>query len=324
MALLLALAGCVEVTSDGSAIEHLIPIVLETYRNDPDPGVHSAARLLLRKTGRIDHARRIDAEFEGQEPKGERRWFVEDGTTMVVVDPIGQDPALSTFRSIDRTFAISTTEVSVAQFLRFRRDHQYRRALGTNPECPVGNVTWYEAVAYCRWLDERIGVPESERCYPALDQIKEGMQMTAGYLHRRGHRLPTFAEWEFAARAMTKTDRVYGQRLGLMPEYAWFLNDSDGMLHPFGELKPNAFGLFDVHGNVFEWVQESVAFCHLPGKFDGEELTPVTGNLERSLRSGAISNRADQIMTWSLGPLAPMTQWDNVGLRIVRTMPEGD
>jgi serine/threonine protein kinase len=324
MALLLALAGRAKADSVNSAVEHLIPTILETYRNDPDPGVHSAARLLLRKIGRIDHARRIDAEFEGQEPRGERRWFVEDGTTMVVVDPIGQDPALSTFRSIDRTFAIATTEVSVAQFLRFRRDHPYSRNLGTDPECPVGKVTWYDAVAYCRWLDEQTGVPEAESCYPAFDQIKEGMQMTAGYLHRRGHRLPTFAEWEFAARGMTKTDRVYGQRLGLMPEYAWFLNDSGGMLHPVGGLKPNAFGLFDVHGNVFEWVQESVAFCHLPGKYDGEELTPVTGNRERSLRSGAITNRGDQIMTWSLGPLAPMTVWDNVGLRIVRTMPEGD
>ncbi len=258
--------------------------------------------------------RQIDNGMEGSGQDGTRRWFVDGGHTMVVIDPIGRDPALSTGRSIDRVFAISSTETTLEQFLRFRRDHPYQKAVGTDPQCPANVVSWYDAVAYCSWLDEKSSVPVKERCYPPVDQIKEGMQIPPDYLSRTGHRLPTAAEWEYAARALTTTDRYYGERVGLLAGYAWFSENSGGLLHPVGSLKPNAFGLFDVYGNVLEWCQETIAFCRQPCRRDVEDLTPTTANYERVIRSAAYNFPPPRLVSGYLGPISPVTQWDNIGL----------
>ncbi len=137
-------------------------------------------------------------------------------------------------------------------------------------------VTRYNAVAYCCWLDEKSNVPAAERCYPPIDQIKEGMQMPPDYLSRTGHRLPTFAEWEYAARALTRTGRYFGERNGLLAGYAWFVGNSGGVLHSVGSLKPNAFGLYN--------------------------FTPP------------------RLVSGYLGPISPVTQWDNIGFRVARTI----
>ena len=68
-----------------------------------------------------------------------------------------------------------------------------------------------------------------------------------------GYRLPTEAEWEFACRAGTNTSRYYGQASELLPEYAWYGANGTDHSRPVGMLKPNDFGLFDMHGNVEEW-----------------------------------------------------------------------
>ena len=152
-----------------------------------------------------------------------------------------------------------------------------RRRSGRTRNIPSGVVNWYDAVAYCAWLDEESHVPVEERCYPPVDQIKEGMQMPRDYLSRTGHRLPTFAEWEYAARALTTTSRYFGERDGLLADYAWFPGNSGDLLHPVGSLKPNALGLFDVYGSMLEWCQESMAFCRKPLSRDVEDPTPATG-----------------------------------------------
>ena len=264
--------------------------------------------------------RKIDDGLEGAGIRDKSRWFVDGGHTMVVIDPIGRDPALSNGRSIDRVFAISSTETTLEQFLRFRPLHPYNKALGTDPEIPAGVVSWYDAVAYCARLDEESNVPVNERCYPPSDQITEGMQIPSDYLSRTGHRLPTSAEWEYAERALTTTGRSYGERDGLLADYAWFSGNSGDLLHPVGSLKPNALGLFDVHGSMLEWCQESMAFDRtFPGR-DVEDPTPATGNNERVIRSGAYNFPGPRLLSKYLGPVAPVTQWDNIGFRVARTI----
>ena len=319
-ALLLALADCALQALDKAWIEHNLPRVLDTYRNDPDPGVHGAARLLLRRVGRSREVRQIDAGEDGAGVRGQRRWYVEGGHTMVVIDPIGRDVALSSGRSIDRVFAISSTETTLEQFLRLRPYHFYQKRLGSDPEYPVGVVSWYDAVAYCAWLDEESHVPIEERCYPPVDQIKEGMQIPRDYLSRTGHRLPTSAEWEYAARALTTTNRYYGERDGLLADYAWFSGNFGDLLHPVGSLKPNGLGLFDVYGGMLEWCQESMVFCRQPKNRDVEDPTPTTGNNERVIRSGAYNFSSSTLNSRYLGPIAPVTQWDNIGFRVARTI----
>jgi hypothetical protein len=323
MALLLALADFALQATAQPGIGRILPHVVETYRNDRDPGVHGAARLLLRRAGRSREVRQIDDGLEGKGVRDQGRWYVDGGYTMVVINPIGGDPSLSDGRSIDRIFAISSTETTLEQFLRFRPYHPYQKALGTDPENPAGVVNWYDAVAFCAWLDEVSHVPVEERCYPPGDQIKEGMQMPRDYLSRTGHRLPTFAEWEYAARALTTTSRHFGERDGLLGEYAWFTGNSGDVLHRVGSLKPNALGLFDVHGGMLEWCQESMAFYRKGLDRDVEDPTPATGNNERIIRSGAFGFATPRIVSQYLGPISPVTQWDNLGFRVARTIRTG-
>ena len=62
---------------------------------------------------------------------------------------------------IDHAFAIMTHTVTVAEFLRFREDFYYRNTFSQKPDCPINNLSWYEAAAYCNWLNEREGIPRT-------------------------------------------------------------------------------------------------------------------------------------------------------------------
>ena len=131
------------------------------------------------------------------------------------------------------------------------------------------------------------------------------MQLPADYL-RRGYRLPTEAEWEFAARAGTTTSRFFGSSAELLVDYAWFsrnpprtkddpVDPNDPQrTSPVGRLKPNDFGLFDVHGNVREWTQDRVE-RHQAGllREDREDsVLRVSDQDARTRRGGAFPHEA--------------------------------
>src|SRR6202035_408342 len=91
----------------------------------------------------------------------------------------------------------------------------------------------------------------------AEGKCAEGMRPVDDYLQRRGYRLPSEAEWEFAARAGAVTSRYFGTSESLLGDYAWHAKTSlNQRLLEVGRLKPNDLGLFDVLGNVKEWCSE--------------------------------------------------------------------
>ena len=157
-------------------------------------------------------------------------------------------------RRIDRSLLVSTTEVTVAQFLSFRPDYSADARYVQDPDCPAGGVSWYGAMAYCNWLSAQDGLDRPQWCYP--DVCEPGMRLPDDLLERAGFRLPTEAEWEYFARAGTESARFFGETEESFGRHAWTWLTSQGRSAPSGSLLPNEFGLFDTLGSLWEWCHD--------------------------------------------------------------------
>ncbi|MBL8191918.1 MAG: SUMF1/EgtB/PvdO family nonheme iron enzyme [Acidobacteria bacterium] len=136
-----------------------------------------------------------------------------------------------------------------------------------------------------------------------------------------GFRLPTEAEWEYAARAGTGTKYSFGDDEKLLREYAWFGENSDGKTYPVGEKKPNRFGLYDMHGNVWEWCSDWYGSgyydeCQRQGTI-ADPQGPGTGSV-RVIRGGSWLNDAVSCRTANRGSGVPDDRSGNLGFRLVR------
>ncbi|MDB5386946.1 MAG: stkP 5 [Planctomycetaceae bacterium] len=262
-AILLSLGEC-----GRDAISHeqrlqILPHLLQLYHDDPDSGVHGAAEWLLRQWQATDELKEIDKALATGHLDDLRKWYINlQGHTLVLVSSPGEfrtgDANERSLSRIDRNFAIASKEVSVNQFLRFRNQHKYEVEYSPNGECPVNQVSWFAAAEYCNWLSQQEGIPKEQWCYQPNNEghYANAMTMAPGFLKLTGYRLPTKAEWEFACKAHSNTKYSFGESAELLSKYAWFDANSQGRSHPTGLLKPNDFGLFDMHGNFFEWCQD--------------------------------------------------------------------
>jgi eukaryotic-like serine/threonine-protein kinase len=320
----------------------LLGYLLALFRDDPDPSVHSAAGLLVRIWGQGRQVRLAEQALVSLQPVGARRWYVRgDGLTMVLLagkadyrvgSPKGERlqrnneaQHVVTIRPID----IATTEVTVAQFRPFLEqaegllDH-YPELVNSSPDLPQTRVTWYDAVAYCNWRNGKDGIPQQEWCYqPNADgRYAPGMKIASNVVSRTGYRLPTEAEWEYACRAGTVTSRCFGDSDDLAVRYACcLLNSEENQPFPVGSLLPNAFGLFDMYGNVFEWCLDSDRHEWGVAKTD-EEI--VEDQDARSVRGGAFYTHPNRLRSASRYRDAPGLRNDGGGFRLIRSRRQQD
>jgi formylglycine-generating enzyme required for sulfatase activity len=176
--------------------------------------------------------------------------------------------------TLSKDFYLGVTEITQAQ---------YQKVMGKNPSYfwgdrvaerhpqtgrvikevessnhPVEQVSWEDAVEFCKKLSD-------------LPQEK-----AAG----RVYRLPTEAEWEYACRAGSKSAYSFGDERDSLDDYAWYGENGDGKTHPVGQKKPNGWGLYDMHGNVWEWCNDWY------GDYPKGAVSDPVGPREPALASG--------------------------------------
>ncbi len=174
---------------------------------------------------------------------------------------------------------------------------EYEKVMGTNPSHfaptgdgkvagmdttrhPVEMVSWNDAAEFCEKLSQQ------EKFKPFYFRANE----TVTPLDGTGYRLPTEAEWEFSCRAGTTTKYWIGDKDEDLVRAGWFGTNSGGRTHAEGELKPNPFGMFEVHGNMWEWVEdiwEPTYFRQFVGVVATDPKCSSEGSPHRVLRSGS-------------------------------------
>lgn len=219
-----------------------------------------------------------------------------------------------------RDFYIARYEVTQAQ---------YRELTGSEPgtfkgtDLPVENVTWFEAVQYCNALSQKERLTPAYTINGAAGGSGGGMTVTWDR-GANGYRLPTEAEWEYAARAGTNTPFNTGENI--TPDqanyYSTYPYHEDGPRGPYrertvpvGSFQPNAWGLYAMHGNVWEWCWDRY------GAYSPEAQTDPAGPAEgtfRVNRGGGWNDFAKHIRSAYRAAHTPSNRTFNIGFRVAR------
>ena len=163
--------------------------------------------------------------------------------------------------TLTRAFMIQTTPVTQKQWKSLM---DRNTSIFQGEDLPVERVTWAEAEAFCEKLS-----------------TKEG----------KHYRLPTEAEWEYACRAGTTTAYYAGNNEAALGEAGWYGANSEEKTHPVGQKKPNAWGLYDMHGNVSQWCQDRHG--DYPAGNASDPKGPADGS-SRILRGGCWAESAKE------------------------------
>jgi formylglycine-generating enzyme required for sulfatase activity len=241
-------------------------------------------------------------------------------------------------RRIPRSFAVATKTVTVRQFREFLRaypkieSYKYDEdKFSPDPDCPIIYVNWLEAAEFCRWLSEKEGIPEEEMCFPPIEEIEKAkldgtpLKLPANYLSRKGYRLPTEAEYEYACRAGTSTSRFCGSDEVLLGRYAWHDGNSGDWPWPVGQKRPNDFGCFDMLGNVWQWCQDDPPPSFYLEGWRGrvsqpyEEHRDVADSFRFVYRGGGFDSKFSSVRCAARSFDVPSTRFVSGGFRVARS-----
>ncbi len=177
---------------------------------------------------------------------------------------------------------------------------------------PVINVSWLGAIKYCNWLSSSLG----------LDKVYEykedslGIVITGVNWDANGFRLPTEAEWEFAARGGIESKHYPYPGSAILDSVAWYDRNSGGTTHRVGQLKPNELGIYDMLVNAFEWCWDYYSPNYYSSSPEQDPTGPESGN-ERVYRGGSFKTRKDQMRITKRFHFVPYQAQGLIGFRLV-------
>lgn len=192
--------------------------------------------------------------------------------------------------TLAKPFAIGKYEVTQAQ---------WQAVMGSNPShfsncgpgCPVENVSWYDVQKFIKRLNQKTG---------------------------KSYRLPTEAEWEYACRAGQQSEYCGGNDAG---KVGWYSDNSGNKTHPVGQKQTNAFGLYDMSGNVFEWLADGYHKNYIGAPTDGSKW-PDEGNTKTPMaRGGSWSHWKEKMRSTNRAQFVPEMHLRYVGFRLATTLP---
>ena len=335
---------------------------------------YAAASAVQALADEVAAARDTTTDLGARIAAEEARWFALEASLDTVAPPAGYvriDPGTFTMGSpfsepgrngdeaqhqvtITRPFWLKATEVTQGQWRQVASAEGWSpvdpsRFLSCGDDCPVQPVNWYEAVAYANARSRSEGLP---RCYslsgcnaadPGSGLECSGVAFVG--LSCAGYRLPTEAEWEYAARAGTTTAFFSGTitSTGCGPDpnlnlVAWYCGNNAvtyggcantsnwggaacAGTHPVAQKRPNPWGLYDLHGNVEEWVHDwFLSFEAFAGTSTVNPIGPATGTY-RVGRGGDWYHGAIYCRSASRMPVSPHYRGVEFGFRVARTIP---
>ena len=172
--------------------------LMEIYREDPNAGVHGSAKWLLLEWGNAAEIERINNDLAKLPPQPHFEWRISRQRLTLITVNI---PALH------RTIEASDTEATVALYRKFKRDAQFSPKLSPDDACPIHHISYYNAVAFCNWLNEHEGIEQKEACYRATGGDKERFDPVPGHRDLGGFRLPMNEEFDvYCARGRRRED----------------------------------------------------------------------------------------------------------------------
>ena len=214
-------------------------------------------------------------------------------------------------------------EVVVSSFLIDKylvTQEQFQKVMGKNPSRwkgernPVEQLRWSDATAFCNKRSE-------------MDRLQPCYDVKTGHCNfqANGYRLPTEAEWEYACRSRTATAYFFGDSAAKLGEYAWYDKNAGGHPQPVGRKLPNAWGLYDMCGNVWEWCNDFYKVDYYQESPRQDPTGPASGDT-KVLRGGAWRFSAESCRSGyryneNPGQADVCFGYDIYGFRCVRSLP---